>query len=55
MASAGPYLEGEALEYIGFLKETYKFRLHSLLWNNQDKMASYAASTRLVVKDCKDS
>ncbi len=46
MASTGPYLEGEAVEYIGFLKEAYKYRLHSLLWNNQDAIASYAASTR---------
>ena len=46
MASMGPYMEGEAVEYIGFLKEAYKYRLHSLLWNNQDSVASYAASTR---------
>ena len=46
MASMGPYFEGEAVEYIAFLKEAYKYRLHSLLWNNQDRVASYAASTR---------
>ena len=46
MASMGPYLDGEAIEYIAFLKEAYKYRLHSLLWNNQDRVASYAASTR---------
>lgn len=46
MASMGPYKDGEAVEYIGFLKEAYKYRLHSLLWNNQDAVASYAAATR---------
>lgn len=48
MASMGPYMEGEAVEYIGFLKEAHKHRLHSLLWNNQDKVSSYAASIRWV-------
>jgi neurofibromin 1 len=46
MASMGPFLEGEAVEHIPFLKEAYKHRLHSLLWNNQDRIASFAASTR---------
>ncbi len=46
MASMGPYLDGEAGEYIGFLKETHKHRLHSLLWTNHEKIASYAASIR---------
>ena len=46
MASMGPYMEGEAVEYIGFLKESYKYRLHSLLWNNQEKIATYSVSTR---------
>ena len=48
MASMGPYLEGEAVEYIGFLKETHKHKLHMLLWTNQEKMSSYAASVRWV-------
>jgi hypothetical protein len=48
MASQGPYLEGEAVEYIGFLKETHKHKLHMLLWTNQEKMSSYAASIRSV-------
>lgn len=48
MASMGPYLEGEAVEYIGFLKETHKHKLHSLLWTNQEKVSSYAASIRWV-------
>ncbi len=46
MASMGPYAEGEAGEYISFLKEAYKHRLHSLMWNNQERMAAFAASTR---------
>lgn len=45
MASAGPYREGEAVECIPFLKEVYKYRLHSLLWNNQERIRSHAAST----------
>ena len=51
MASMGPYKEGEAVEYIAFLKESYKHRLHSVLWNNQERMASYAASTRCSFTD----
>ena len=39
-------MEGEAVEYIAFLKDAYKYRLHSLLWSNQDKVAAFAASTR---------
>ena len=46
MASMGPYLEGEAVEYIGFQKEIHKHKLHMLLWNNQEKVSSYAASIR---------
>lgn len=46
MASMGPYVEGEAGEFISFLKETHKHRLHSLLWNNQEKISLYAASIR---------
>ena len=49
MASMGPYMEGEAVEYIGFLKETHKHKLHSLLWTNQEKISSYAASIRWVL------
>ena len=48
MASMGPYCEGEAVEYIAFLKEAHKHRLHTLLWNNQERMAAYAASIRCV-------
>ena len=48
MASMGPCLEGEAGEYIAFLKETYKHRLHSLLWNNQERINAFAATTRCV-------
>ena len=48
MASMGPYVMGEAGEYIGFLKEIHKHRLHSLLWTNQEKVSSYAASIRWV-------
>ena len=48
MASMGPFAEGDAGEYIAFLKESYKHRLHSLLWNNRERMAAYAASTRCV-------
>lgn len=48
MASMGPYHEGEAVEYIAFLKEAHKHRLHTLLWNNQERMAAYAASIRCV-------
>ena len=48
MASMGPYMEGEAVEYIAFLKDAYKYRLHSLLWSNQDRVAAFAASTRYV-------
>lgn len=46
MASMGPYMEGEAVEYIAFLKDAYKYRLHSLLWSNQDRVAAFVASTR---------
>ena len=46
MACMGPYSEGEAVEYIALLKETYKHRLHALLWANQERVASYAASVR---------
>ena len=48
MSSAGPFLEGEAVEYIAFVKETYKHRLHSLLWNNQEKIGTFSGSTRYV-------
>ena len=46
MASMGPYQEGEAVEHIAFLKEAHKYRLHTLLWNNQERMAAYTASIR---------
>lgn len=46
MASMGPYIDGEAGEYIAFLKESYKHRIHSLLWNNQEKITAYTASIR---------
>ena len=46
MASLGPYMEGEAVEFISFLKDSDKHKLHSLLWSNNDRIASYAASTR---------
>ena len=46
MASMGPYSDSEAGEYIAFLKESYKHRLHSLLWSSQERMVAYAASTR---------
>ena len=46
MASLGPYMEGEAVEFISFLKDSDKYRLHSLLWSNNERIASYAASTR---------
>ena len=46
LSGMGPYFDGDAIEYITFLKESYKHRVHSLLWNSQDKMAVYAASTR---------
>ena len=46
MSSAGPFLEGEAVEYIAFVKETYKHRLHSLLWSNQEKIGTFSGSTR---------
>ena len=46
MASMGPYIEGEAGEYIAFLKESYKHRIHSLLWSNHEKITAYAASVR---------
>ena len=46
MASMGPYMEGEAVEYIGFLKESYKYGLYSLLWNNHENIAAYSVSTR---------
>ncbi len=46
MASMGPYVEGEAGEFISFVKEVHKHKLHSLLWANHDKVTSYAASIR---------
>lgn len=46
LSAMGPFRDGEAIEYISFLKESHKHRLHSLLWSHQDKMAAYAASTR---------
>lgn len=48
LSGMGPYYDGDAIEYITFLKESYKHRVHSLLWSSQDKMAVYAASTRCV-------
>ena len=48
MASMGPYKDGEAIEYIAFLKESYKYRLHTLLWSNHERVAAYAASTKYV-------
>ena len=50
MASMGPYIEGEAGEYIAFLKESYKHRIHSLLWSNQEKITAYTASIRWVLE-----
>ncbi len=52
MASMGPYIEGEAGEYIAFLKESYKHRIHSLLWNNQEKITAYTASIRWALEEC---
>jgi neurofibromin 1 len=49
LSAMGPFKDGEAVEYISFLKESLKHRLHSLLWTHQDKMAAYAASTRTSV------
>ena len=46
MSSAGPFFDGEAVEYIAFVKETYKYRLHSLLWSNQEKIGTFSGSTR---------
>ena len=46
LASMGPFAEGEAGEFSSFLKESHKHRLHSLLWNNQEKISTYAASIR---------
>ena len=46
LSSMGPFMDGHAIEYISFLKESFKHRLHSLLWSHQEKMAAYAASTR---------
>ena len=52
LSRMGPYYDGDAVEYITFLKESFKHRLHSLLWNSQDKMAVYAASTRYSHLQC---
>lgn len=49
LSGMGPFTDGDAIEYISFLKESLKHRLHSLLWSHQDKMAAYAASTRTSV------
>ena len=49
MASMGPYFEGEAGEYIAFLKESYKHGIHSLLWNNHEKISAFAASIRYYI------
>ena len=49
LSSMGPYMDGHAIEYISFLKESFKHRLHSLLWSHQETMAAYAASTRTSV------
>lgn len=46
LSAMGPWGDGEAIEYISFLKESLKHRLHSLLWTHQEIMAAYAASTR---------
>ena len=49
LSAMGPFMDGEAIEYISFLKESLKHRLHSMIWTNQEKMAAYAASTRTSV------
>ena len=49
LSGMGPFKDGEAIEYISFLKESLKHRLHSMLWTHQEKMAAYAASTRTSV------
>ena len=45
----GPYEEGEAIESISFMKESDKYSLHQILWDNEDHLSNAIIAMRLVV------
>ena len=45
----GPYEEGEAIESITFLKESDKYLLHQILWDNEDHLSNVIIAMWLVV------
>ena len=45
----GPYKAGEAIESISFMKESDKYSLHQILWDNEDHLSNAIIAMRLVV------
>ena len=45
----GPFEEGEAIESISFMKESDKYTLHQILWDNEDHLSNAIIAMRLVV------
>ena len=49
ISAMGPYEEGEAIESISFMKESDKYSLHQILWDNEDHLSNAIIAMRLVV------
>lgn len=48
IAAMGPYEEGEAMESISFIKESDKYLLHQILWDNEDHLSNAIIAMRSV-------
>ena len=46
----GPYEDGEAMESISFMKESDKYSLHQILWDNEDHLSNAIIAMRLVIR-----
>jgi len=49
ISAMGPYEEGEAIDSISFLKESDKYSLHQILWDNEDHLSNAIIAMRLVL------
>ena len=48
IAAMGPYEESEAIESISFMKESDKYSLHQILWDNEDHLSNAIIAMRYV-------
>jgi len=48
----GPYEEGEAIESISFMKESDKYSLHQILYDNEDHLSNAIIAMRYVSVMC---